>query len=61
MRHKWNKNIEWEGEMPESVYKIDQCIRCGLYCFHKHTFSFFSKSYLISGKEHVVLPDCESH
>lgn len=60
MRHKWNKNIEWPGKMPESVYKIDQCALCGLYCFHKHTYNFFSKTYLASGAESDTLPKCKS-
>lgn len=59
MRHKWNKNVEWPGHMPDSVYKIDHCARCGMYCFHKHTYAFFFKTYLISGKEYEKLPACK--
>ncbi len=59
MRHKWNINISWPGSMPESVYQIDQCITCGLYRLHKHTYAFFFKSYLQDGVESEQLSTCK--
>lgn len=59
MRHRWNKNIKWEGQMPESVYKIDQCATCGLYRMHKQTHKMFTKTYLKSGCETDNLPECK--
>lgn len=58
MRHKWNKNIPWPDRMPDAVYKADRCEKCGLVCFHKCEFGFFTKTYLQSGVESDQLPEC---
>lgn len=60
MRHKWIKNIAWKGKLPDGVYEVDQCTKCGMLCFHKYEFRFYPKTYLISGVEYEKLPECKS-
>ncbi len=58
MRHKWNKNIAWEGKLPDGVYVVDQCVKCGLLKLHEYKGGAYSLEYLIGGKLLQVMPKC---